>query len=70
MNTIFCLECGYGIDLGAEPREGQRILCTTCGARLEVINRRPLELDWVYEEPYQDPERGWQIETDSGRSGT
>ncbi len=64
MTVVFCPECGYGIDLGAWPQEGQRIICTKCRARLEVINLRPLELDWVYDEPHYYPEEGWQIETD------
>lgn len=64
MATAFCLECGNTIILGARLHEGQRLICTECGARLEVINVVPLELDWVYAEPYHDPEEYWQIKND------
>ena len=46
-----CPECGSAIHEGDEPHEGQRITCVQCGARLEVINLVPLELDWFYIEP-------------------
>jgi lysine biosynthesis protein LysW len=48
MAVAYCLECRKSIDLGARPHEGQRLICSECGARLEVINLKPLELDWVY----------------------
>ncbi len=64
MAVAFCLECGNTIDLGARLYEGQQLICTECGARLEVINVRPLELDWVYAEPCHDPEEYWQIKHD------
>lgn len=64
MTVVFCLECGYGVNLGARPHEGQRVICAQCGTRLEVISLRPLELDWGYDEPYHNPEEEWQIETD------
>jgi len=50
MTTAFCPECEHSLNLGARPREGQRLICTECGARLEVISLKPLELDWVYDE--------------------
>ena len=64
MAVAFCLECGNGISLGARPHEGQRLICTKCRARLELINVRPLELDWVYAEPVHDPEEYWQLQHD------
>jgi lysine biosynthesis protein LysW len=51
MAVAYCLECGNSIGLSARPCEGQRLICTACGARLEVISLRPLELDWAYDEP-------------------
>lgn len=64
MAVAFCLECGNTITLGTRLHEGQQLICTECGARLEVINVRPLELDWVYAEPYHDPQEYWQIKHD------
>ncbi len=53
METAPCPECSYEITLPS-PREGQRIACPNCGADLEVISARPLELDWSYTEPEDD----------------
>jgi lysine biosynthesis protein LysW len=64
MAVAFCLECGNTITLDARLHEGQQLICTECGARLEVINVIPLELDWVYAEPCHDPEEYWHIEHD------
>ncbi len=58
MAVAFCPECGQGVQLGAQPQEGQRVTCGECGAELEVISVRPLELDWVYNEPDED----WDFE--------
>jgi lysine biosynthesis protein LysW len=49
MITTFCPECEHSLNLGAQPYVGQRVICPQCGARLEVVSLRPLELDWVYE---------------------
>jgi lysine biosynthesis protein LysW len=64
MAAALCLGCGNRINLGARPLEGQQLICTKCGARLEVISLRPLELDWAYDEPYHDLEEYWQIKHD------
>lgn len=54
MAVAFCPECGEGVKLGSQPHEGQRVTCNECGASLEVISLKPLELDWVYDEPVED----------------
>ena len=60
MAVAFCLECGNSISLGTRLHEGQRLICTECGARLEVISLRPLELDWVYDEPHRNLWEDWE----------
>jgi lysine biosynthesis protein LysW len=49
MTTTFCPECEHSLNLGAQPYEGQQVICPECRARLEVVSLKPLELDWVYE---------------------
>ena len=51
MVTVFCIECEQGIDLESQPRKGEILLCSSCGAELKVINLEPTELDWVYLDP-------------------
>jgi len=54
MTTAFCPECEHSLNLGAQPYEGQRVICPECGACLEVISLKPLELDWVYDELFKN----------------
>lgn len=49
MATTFCPECKRSLDLGVQLYEGQRVICPECGAHLEVISLKPIELDWVYD---------------------
>ena len=49
-----CPNCGSMINLVAEVREGQWVTCSECGVELEVINREPPELDWVFGESQLD----------------
>jgi hypothetical protein len=51
-----CPECRELLQGADRLQEGEQITCVHCGARLEVITLVPLELDWVYAEPYQAPE--------------
>ena len=66
MAVAFCPECETGIKLGNTPREGQQVTCPECGAELEVISLKPLELDWAYEESEEDWDDGWDSEDDDG----
>jgi alpha-aminoadipate carrier protein LysW len=51
MVTVFCIECDQAIDLESQPVVGEILMCSSCGAELEVINLEPTELDWVYLDP-------------------
>ena len=44
-----CPECDADVHFNTPPRLGQRVTCSKCGARLEVIEDTPLELDWAFE---------------------
>ena len=57
MVTVFCIECERAIDLESRPKEGEILLCSSCGAELEVINLEPTELDWVYLDPITNEHR-------------
>ncbi len=43
-----CPECGHLAKLSARARMGSRFTCSACGERLEVISRKPLELDYAH----------------------
>jgi lysine biosynthesis protein LysW len=57
-----CPDCGLTVKLGPKPKEGRQLTCINCGAYLEIINLKPLELDWAFSdfEPDWDPdEKEW-----------
>lgn len=47
MATALCPDCGQKIVIGPKPKKGQWVSCPHCNADLEIINIRPIELDWV-----------------------
>jgi lysine biosynthesis protein LysW len=42
----YCPECDGRIVIKS-PRLGQKLTCHDCRVRLQVINLKPLELEWV-----------------------
>lgn len=59
--TVFCIDCEQPIKLDARPREGERIVCASCGAELEVISVEPVELDWAFLDPIpREAHGGWE----------
>ena len=55
----FCPECDAEVGLGKSPRLGQRVICPSCGADLEVVETSPIELDWAFED---EEEYGYEEE--------
>lgn len=51
MSVAFCLDCDRQLDLEIDPQVGQRVKCQSCEVEFEIINLKPLELDWVYDGP-------------------
>lgn len=56
MPRATCPECGYVVQVSGKPYIGQQVTCEECGARLEVVDLNPLELDWALEEPFDEEE--------------
>lgn len=61
MATTFCPNCDEKIILD-KPKLGQLVVCPGCGTELEVVSLKPLELDFIYEEPEEYPEEEWEEE--------
>jgi lysine biosynthesis protein LysW len=53
ITSVTCINCRSAIKLGFQPIDGQILICAACGAELEVINDRPLELA-LYSEDWDD----------------
>ncbi|MBX3012688.1 MAG: hypothetical protein KF832_14325 [Caldilineaceae bacterium] len=50
MAVATCAECDEEIEVSDRARVGQRVVCSHCGAQLEVVSTNPLELDPSYED--------------------
>jgi hypothetical protein len=64
-----CPDCGRLVDLGARPREGQRLSCSRCRNHLEIINLEPPELDWAFDNlppGWESDDEEWDDERDEG----
>jgi lysine biosynthesis protein LysW len=46
----------------ARPRLGQRVVCKSCKAEVEVVWLDPLELDWPVDDDEFDDEDEWDTE--------
>jgi alpha-aminoadipate carrier protein LysW len=56
MVKVYCIDCEQPITLERQPREGEIIVCPSCGTELEVIGVEPTELDWLYLNPLRSEE--------------
>lgn len=54
MAVATCAECDEEIEVSDRARVGQRVVCSNCGAQLEVVSSNPLELDPAYDEEEWD----------------
>lgn len=54
MHKAVCPACSKSILLGPKPKLGQRVVCPSCKADLEVAWLEPLELDWPFDEEVED----------------
>jgi alpha-aminoadipate carrier protein LysW len=63
--SALCVECDAELNIGGRARIGQRIVCPSCGAQLEVISARPLEVDIAYDDGEEwDDLDGYSLDDD------
>ena len=51
-----CPDCNAEIRFRKAPHLGQLVSCHNCQTSLEVVRRDPLELDWAFDDPFDDDE--------------
>ena len=54
-----CPMCGANVSVPTNAKQGDLVNCAGCDAELEIVNVKPLELDWPlddyeYDEDYDD----------------
>ncbi|MEJ2749472.1 MAG: hypothetical protein P8183_16445 [Anaerolineae bacterium] len=52
-DVAYCPECDAKINVKS-PKLGQIVTCRVCDTRLEVVDLKPLELDWAFEDDFDD----------------
>jgi lysine biosynthesis protein LysW len=52
-DVAYCPECDAKVSVKS-PRIGQIVTCRHCDTRLEIVDLRPLELDWVFEDDFDE----------------
>jgi alpha-aminoadipate carrier protein LysW len=57
--VAICPDCDAEINLGADPRLGQKITCPNCEVELEVVSLDPLELNWDVSESEDEWDDDW-----------
>ena len=45
-----CPGCGDRLAFMGKVKLFQRVVCSNCGAELEVVKTEPVELEWTYED--------------------
>lgn len=49
-----CPDCNSEIRFRKSPHLGQLVTCHNCQTSLEVVRRDPLELDWAFDDPFEE----------------
>ena len=49
-----CPSCDARLNVGANPKMGQRMTCHFCKTELEVAWLNPIELDWPFDSDEED----------------
>lgn len=44
-NTVECVECGAAVAVPGNVMQGEILVCSDCGAELEVLGVEPLTVD-------------------------
>jgi DNA-directed RNA polymerase subunit M/transcription elongation factor TFIIS len=57
MAKTYCPSCDGVITID-RPRISDRITCANCGDELEIINVEPFEVDYLFDDDWEDEEDG------------
>ncbi len=50
-----CPECDAEVPIQATPKVGSELRCPNCRSSLVIIGLAPIELDWAFELPFDEP---------------
>ena len=55
-----CPDCNAEIRFRKTPHLGQIVTCHNCQTNLEVVRRNPLELDWAFQDPFDEDDEDYE----------
>ncbi len=55
-----CPDCNSEIRFRKSPHLGQLVTCHNCQTSLEVVRRDPLELDWAFDDPFEEDDEEYE----------
>ena len=64
MPRAVCPDCDEQVLVSGVPKIGQIVYCSSCDARLEVVEIDPLELDWALDDDDDYPDDDWDDDED------
>ena len=57
--TVECLACEDDIYISQNPKIGSYIYCDTCDAEFQIIDLKPVLIDWPDDDDYFDEQEGY-----------
>jgi hypothetical protein len=62
--TAECLACGDDVYMGRDPKIGSYVICHGCDAEFQIIDLKPIMIDWPDDDDYYDEEEGYYDDID------
>lgn len=67
MSKAKCPMCGASVNVPTNAKEGDLVFCDACDAELEIVNLKPLELDWPLDDyDFDSDYEEYEYEDDEG----
>jgi hypothetical protein len=57
--TVECLACSEKIHLDRNPKIGSYVICNGCDAAFQIIDLKPVLIDWPEYDDYTDYDEGY-----------
>jgi alpha-aminoadipate carrier protein LysW len=64
MEIAECVSCGADIKFRESPKMGQSVKCQNCNAELEVVWLDPVEVDWPFDDDYDEDDEDYYYDED------
>lgn len=66
MPHVYCLDCDRKIILHTDVRVGDQVICSNCDAEFQLVSISPVEIDWLFDDDYDDDDDDYDDWDDDG----